>query len=105
MKTSALDGHVIRPTVSPDAPPWFHGVMSKQEAIKLMEKKPNGTFLVRQRPDNHTCFAMEQMYQGNIQHHCITRESGGSFVINSISLGDVLSITEMVDKLRVPQPK
>lgn len=105
LKTQSKDGHIIRPTVSPDAPPWFHGVMPKQESIDLIAGRSDGTFLIRQRPDNHTCFAMELIHRGQVTHHHITRETNGTFAINSISFGDVISITEMVDKLRVPQPK
>lgn len=105
LKTERKDGHVIRPSVSPDAPAWFHGVMPKQEAINLITGKPDGTFLVRQRPDNHTAFAMEQMFLGRITHHHITREPNGTFVINSISIGDAVSISEMIDQLQVPQKK
>jgi hypothetical protein len=83
--------------------PWFHGEASKAVAGSILEFEPDGTFLIRQRPQRDE-FALALMHKGVVTHHLIAVAAEGGLTVGSYEPDDVISVVEVVDALRVPTP-
>jgi hypothetical protein len=106
------DEHLLGSVIDPKIPAWFHGLLSKDAAVNALNGRPHASFLVRQRPGKKppTPFALALVVNNStssasyITHHAIGRERDGRFLVRNVSFGQVMSLTDLIDILRLPRP-
>lgn len=63
-------------------PEWFHGILSKRKAEKLLADKPRGTFLMRACENRFGYSLSVKRSDGSCLHHMISQlESTGKYVV------------------------
>merc|ERR1719272_817939 len=108
---SSMQVPVDGATIDPNAPVWFHGLLNKAQSEEIMQGQPHGTFLIRQRPGAKpaTPFALALVVHNGTTgamyttHHAIRRERNGIFVVRGMNFGEVMSLSDLVDTLRIPR--
>ena len=103
--------------VDENAPVWFHGNISREQADEMLKAEPHGTYLVRQRvnsTESHFVLSLtihsQEQQVGYVTHHAITRVPAGqpdegNFMVRDHNFGAVRSLSDLIDTLRVPVEK
>ena len=73
---------LLRSSSSGKFPEWFHGILSKRKAEKLLADKPQGNFLVRACENRFGYSLSVKRSDGSCLHHMISQlESTGKYVV------------------------
>ncbi|XP_043916753.1 tyrosine-protein kinase SYK isoform X2 [Protopterus annectens] len=69
-------------TTAHETMPWFHGMISRDDAERRLFKSPitNGKFLIRER-DNNGSFAISMVSEGKTYHYRIDKDKTGKLSI------------------------
>jgi hypothetical protein len=80
---------------------WFHGPLRKDLAVALLQDKREGTFLIRQCPENPKTFSMALASPGHVEHREIVREPDGMFTVEKWNMGLFMleSLNDVVETL------
>ena len=73
---------LLRCPTSGEFPVWFHGILSKRKAEKLLADKPQGTFLMHACEKRFGYSLSVRRGDGSCVHHMISQlESTGKYVV------------------------
>lgn len=78
---------------------WFHGDIQQKEAERLLDGRPNGTFLIRYSNKIPGTFTITKNQQGGITHQRVSHTIGSDFVIKIGNTDTTFrSLEELVEK-------
>lgn len=74
---------------------WFHGDLQTKEAERLLEGRPNGTFMIRYSNKVLGNFTVSKIQEGKVTHQRVAHKSGSGFVLGQQSHS---SLEEVIEK-------
>ncbi|CAI5437641.1 unnamed protein product [Caenorhabditis angaria] len=63
--------------------PWYHSMITREKTEKLLNNKPDGTFLVRESTNFPGDFTLSMSYRGKVEHYRIYQTSGGQLTCDN----------------------
>ncbi|CAD6194725.1 unnamed protein product [Caenorhabditis auriculariae] len=63
--------------------PWFHSMISRENAERFLLGKSDGTFLVRESTNYPGDYTLSMSYRGKVEHYRIYQSSGGQMTCDN----------------------
>jgi hypothetical protein len=74
---------------------WFHGDLQTKEAERLLEGRPNGTFMIRYSNKVLGNFTVSKIQEGKVTHQRVAHKSGSGYVLGQQTHS---SLEEVIEK-------